>query len=100
LFAVANAALAEAAYRGIVLDALDTAFGPGVAATVLQASPSPLFVSEAAFHEVLSASGLPLVYGLALGGLRRKAGGLVAPWVVSWGPICGAACRALGTPRD
>jgi len=36
-FALLNAAIEEAAYRGVVLAALDVALGPGVAAIVLQA---------------------------------------------------------------
>jgi CAAX protease family protein len=81
LFSLANAALEEAAYRGVVLDALDTALGPGVVAVVLQALAFAALHFQGGFPRGAIGVGLAFVYGLALGGLRRKAGGLLAPWV-------------------
>jgi membrane protease YdiL (CAAX protease family) len=81
VFALANAALEEAAYRGVVLDALDTALGPGVVAIVLQALAFAALHFQSGFPRGVIGVGLAFVYGLALGGLRRKAGGLLAPWV-------------------
>lgn len=80
LFALANAALEEAAYRGVVLDALDTALGPGVVAIVLQAFAFAALHFQSGFPRGVIGVGLAVVYGLALGGLRRRAGGLLAPW--------------------
>lgn len=80
LFALLNAAIEEAAYRGVVLAALDVALGPGIAAVVLQAT------AFGALHvrgvpRGAAGVGLACLYGLALGGLRRRAGGLLAPWI-------------------
>ncbi len=80
LFALANAALEEAVYRGVVLDALDAALGPGVVALVLQALAFAALHFQGGFPRGVIGVGLAFVYGLALGGLRRTAGGLLAPW--------------------
>jgi membrane protease YdiL (CAAX protease family) len=79
LFSLLNAAIEEAAYRGVLLEALDAALGPGAAAVLLQA------IAFGALHvhgvpRGMVGVGLACVYGLGLGVLRRKAGGLLAPW--------------------
>ena len=79
LFALLNAAIEEAAYRGVLLAALDVALGPGVVAIVLQAIAfGALHVHG--FPRGAAGVGLACVYGLALGALRRRADGLLAPW--------------------
>jgi uncharacterized protein len=79
-FALFNAALEEAVFRGVMMEALDSALGEGYLSIALQA------FSFAAFHYV---TGFPngivgflmvLVYGGMLGILRRRARGLLAPW--------------------
>jgi uncharacterized protein len=80
VFALVNASIEEAAYRGVVLAALDVALGPGIVAIVLQA------IAFGALHVHGFPSGavgveLACLYGLALGALRRRAGGLLAPWI-------------------
>ena len=80
IFAPVNASIEEAAYRGVVLAALDVALGPGVAAIVLQAMAfGALHVHG--FPRGAVGVGLACLYGLALGALRRRAGGLLAPWI-------------------
>ena len=80
VFALLNAAIEEAAYRGVVLAALDVALGPGVAAIALQAIAfGALHVHG--FPRGALGVGLACLYGLALGALRRRAGGLLAPWI-------------------
>jgi CAAX protease family protein len=80
VFALLNAAIEEAAYRGVVLAALEVALGPGVAAIVLQAMAfGALHVHG--FPRGAAGVGLACLYGLALGALRRRAGGLLAPWI-------------------
>jgi hypothetical protein len=80
VFALLNAAIEEAAYRGVVLAALDVALGPGPAAVVLQAIAfGALHVHG--FPRGAAGVGLACLYGLALGALRRRAGGLLAPWI-------------------
>lgn len=80
VFALVNAAIEEAAYRGVLLSALEAVLGRGAAPIVLQA------VAFAALHvhglpRGSAGVGLALVYGVALGALCRKAGGLLAPWL-------------------
>ncbi len=80
LFALANAFAEEAIFRGIMQSALDRAFGRKSVVLILQAS------SFAAFHFV---SGFPngytgylmaLIYGIMLGYLKKRSGGLLAPY--------------------
>lgn len=81
LFSIVNAALEEAAYRGVVLDALDNALGAGVAALVLQAIAFAALHFQAGVPRGLVGVGLAFVYGVVLGALRRRAGGLMAPFI-------------------
>lgn len=79
-FSLINAALEEAAYRGVVLEALEAAIGPGVAAVVLQAAAFGALHIESGFPRGTVGVGLAFVYGLVLGVLRRKTGGLLVPF--------------------
>lgn len=81
VFSIVNAALEEAAYRGVVLDALDRALGAGGAALVLQAIAFAALHFNAGFPRGLVGVGLTFIYGLVLGALRRRAGGLMAPFI-------------------
>jgi membrane protease YdiL (CAAX protease family) len=80
-FAVVNAAMEEAVFRGVMMEALDSALGDGYWSTGTQA------VSFAALHYL---TGFPsgvlgffmvLVYGVMLGVIRRRSSGLLAPWI-------------------
>ena len=80
-FAVVNAAMEEAIFRGVMMEALDSALGDGYWSTGTQA------VSFAALHYL---TGFPsgvlgffmvLVYGVMLGVIRRRSSGLLAPWI-------------------
>jgi membrane protease YdiL (CAAX protease family) len=80
-FAFVNAAMEEAIFRGVMMDALDSALGDGYWSTGTQA------VSFAALHYL---TGFPsgvlgffmvLVYGVMLGVIRRRSSGLLAPWI-------------------
>lgn len=80
-FAFLNAAMEEVIFRGIMLEALDSALGETSWSLGMQA------VSFAALHYL---SGFPngglgvlmvFVYGLMLGMVRRRAEGLLAPWI-------------------
>jgi membrane protease YdiL (CAAX protease family) len=82
LLSLVNAATEEAAYRGVVLEALDTALGPGPVAVLLQAVAFGALHFRGGFPRGTVGVGLAFVYGLALGALRRKADGLLAPWIV------------------
>ena len=81
LFAMLNAAIEEAAYRGILLSALDATLGPGAVAVLLQAVAFGALHLYGGFPRGMVGVFLAFVYGLMLGALRRKAGGLLAPWL-------------------
>ena len=82
LLSIVNAATEEAAYRGVVLEALDTALGPGPLAVFLQALAFGALHFRGGFPRGTVGVGLVFVYGVALGALRRKTNGLLAPWIV------------------
>jgi membrane protease YdiL (CAAX protease family) len=78
-FSAFNALLEEVIFRGILLDALTAAIGASWAVVVQAVAfgvghvhgypPGPLGIALAA------------MYGLMLGLLRQRSGGLAAPWV-------------------
>jgi uncharacterized protein len=79
LFVVANAALEELIYRGVFQDGLERLMGPGAAIAI-----------QAASFGILHAHGVPRgpagavlagVWAVMLGMLRRRAGGLLAPFL-------------------
>jgi membrane protease YdiL (CAAX protease family) len=87
LFAALNAALEESAWRGMLLTALDGSLGSGRTSLLVQA------VSYVLWHT----GGFPWggfgavpagIYGLATGLLRRRSGGILAPWLAH---LCGDA---------
>jgi uncharacterized protein len=80
MFSMVNAAVEEGAYRGVVLHALDSSLGPGFAALLLQA------LAFGAIHIRGFPRGwlgvvLACIYGLLMGVIRRRAGGMFAPWI-------------------
>src|SRR6185295_2002775 len=81
LFSMLNAAIEEAAYRGILLAALDATLGPGVRALILQALGFGAIHLYGGFPRGVLGVVMAFVYGVALGALRRMAGGLLAPWI-------------------
>ena len=81
LFSMLNAAIEEAAYRGILLAALDATLGPGVRAVIVQALAFGAIHLYGGVPRGAVGVALAFVYGVALGALRRMAGGLLAPWI-------------------
>ncbi len=81
VFSIVNAAGEEAAYRGVVLGALDKARITAPAALVLQAVAFGALHFRAGFPRGIVGVGLTFAYGLVLGELRRRAGGLMAPFI-------------------
>jgi hypothetical protein len=80
LFSMVNAAIEEGAYRGVLLHGLDTALGRGPAALVLQAAAfGALHVHG--FPRGAFGVGLAAIFGLLMGLIRRRAGGMLAPWL-------------------
>jgi len=80
LFSMVNAAVEEGAYRGVIMYGLDQTIGPGKASMALQA---------AAFG-TLHINGFPrgwvgvllsTIFGVFMGAVRRRADGMLAPWI-------------------
>jgi len=80
IFSMVNAAVEEGAYRGVILHALDTSLGPGFASLLLQALAFGA-VHMGGFPRGWLGVGLAFIYGLFMGLIRRRAGGMFAPWI-------------------
>jgi CAAX protease family protein len=80
IFSMVNAALEEGAYRGVILHALDRSLGPGLAALLLQALAFGA-IHIRGFPRGWVGVGLACIYGLLMGVIRRRAGGMFAPWI-------------------
>jgi membrane protease YdiL (CAAX protease family) len=80
IFAMLNAAVEEAAYRGVFLHALDRSLGPGFAALLLQAVAFGA-IHIRGFPRGWLGVGLACIFGLLMGVIRRRAGGMFAPWI-------------------
>lgn len=80
IFSMVNAAVEEGAYRGVILDALDRSLGPGFAALLLQALAFGA-IHIRGFPRGWIGVGLACIYGLLMGVIRRRAGGMFAPWI-------------------
>ncbi len=78
-FSLANGMLEEAAYRGVGQHSLEGAVGAGSVALVLQAAAFAALHYQAGFPRGIAGIGLTFIYGLVLGGIRRRSGGLMAP---------------------
>jgi membrane protease YdiL (CAAX protease family) len=79
LFSCVNAAVEEGAYRGVVLHGLDSTLGSGIAALLLQAVAFGA-LHIAGFPRGWVGVGLAAVYGVMMGVVRRRSGGMLAPW--------------------
>jgi uncharacterized protein len=80
IFSMVNAAVEEGAYRGVILHALDSSLGPGFAALLLQALAFGA-IHIRGFPRGWLGVGLACIYGLLMGVIRRRAGGMFAPWI-------------------
>ena len=85
-FALINSAVEEAIFRGIFLQALDSAIGAGAIPLVIQAVLFGwLHHSAVGFPKGLLGIAMASSYGLLLGFLRYRARGMLAPWVAHTG---------------
>ena len=80
-FAVVNAVLEEAVYRGVVQDALERVVGSGSTSLGLQAAAFATLHFQTGFPRGVAGIGLAFLYGLVLGVLRRRSRGLAVPVV-------------------
>lgn len=79
-FACVNAALEEAIFRGIMMDALERALGRPYLAIAVQAAAFGAAHYHAGFPRGEWGLAMVFVYGIMLGAIRRRCGGLLAPW--------------------
>lgn len=98
MFALVNAALEELIYRGVLLGALDASLGAGVSPVVIQAL---LFgvLHVNGFPRGPVGIGLATIYGLMMGVVRRRSGGLLAPWIAHVGADVAIGSILLTTIR-
>ena len=85
-FSLANAAVEEAIFRGVFLQALDTSIGPGIISLAIQAVLFGwMHYSEVGFPKGLLGVAMASVYGLLLGYVRYRARGMLAVWLAHTG---------------
>lgn len=79
-FAMLNAAMEEFAFRGIIMQSLDSALGAGNLSVLIQATSFGLFHYAAGFPNGGWGLAMVTIYGFMLGMLRRRSQGLLACW--------------------
>ena len=79
-FSLVNALLEEAIYRGLIMQAVEAALGVGLLAILVQALLFGL-VHIGGIPKGWTGVGMATLYGLMLGGIRRRAQGLLAPFI-------------------
>jgi CAAX protease family protein len=80
-FCTFNAAVEEIIWRGVMMEALDSAFGPSLLATLIQALSFALAHYLGGFPNGLTGSVMVFIYGIMLGTIRRKSKGIVGCWL-------------------
>lgn len=81
LFVAFNAAEEEIIWRGVMMEALDSAFGAGVLSIVIQAASFAAVHYLNGFPNGVSGSLIVFACGFMLGIIRRKSKGIVACWL-------------------
>jgi membrane protease YdiL (CAAX protease family) len=80
-FALGNATLEEAIYRGVIMQSMDSAFGPGIVSIFVQGWLFGAMHYLQGFPNGVWGLVMATVYGLMLGWLRRRSQGMLAPWL-------------------
>lgn len=80
-FSAFNAAREEIIWRGIMMEALDSAFGAGILSEVIQALSFGVAHYQSGFPNGIEGSSMAFAYGLMLGTIRRKSRGMLACWI-------------------
>lgn len=80
LFSMLNAAVEEGAFRGVILQGLDKSFGPGRLSIAIQAAAFGVFHINGFPRGWLGVL-LAGIYGVFMGEVRRRASGMLAPWI-------------------
>lgn len=82
VFSLGNAAIEEFVYRGIILQALDSAAGSGFLSLLVQAWLFGALHFREGFPNGTLGVMMTVIYGIMLGSLRRRSQGMLAPWAV------------------
>ncbi len=80
-FCTFNAAVEEIIWRGVMMEALESSFGPGLLAMLVQALSFALAHYLSGFPNGWTGSAMVFVYGIMLGIIRRKSKGIAACWL-------------------
>jgi membrane protease YdiL (CAAX protease family) len=80
VFAAGNALMEEFIWRGVLMEALDSAFGPGSLSIVLQGASFGV-AHYGGFPRGALGVSMATVYGIMIGVIRRRSRGLMAPFV-------------------
>lgn len=80
-FCTFNAAVEEIIWRGVMMEGLESAFGPGVLAMLIQALSFAVAHYLSGFPNGWTGSAMVFVYGIMLGIIRRKSKGIAACWL-------------------
>ena len=78
-FSIGNAALEEFIFRGVIMQVLDSAFGPAIMSVVLQAWLFGSVHYRQGFPNGAWGIAMTFVYGIMLGAIRRRSQGMLAP---------------------
>jgi len=81
-FSLGNATIEELVYRGIILQALESAAGSRLVSLLVQAWLFGALHYREGFPNGAWGLAMTAVYGIMLGVLRRRSQGMLAPWVV------------------
>jgi membrane protease YdiL (CAAX protease family) len=81
VFAVGNAAMEEFAFRGIIMQSLYSAIGPGMITLLGQAWLFGAMHYLKGFPNGVWGVAMTIAYGVMLGWLRQRSRGMLAPWV-------------------
>jgi membrane protease YdiL (CAAX protease family) len=80
-FALGNAAVEEFVFRGVVMQATDSAFGPGRLSIIVQAWLFGAMHFLQGFPNGGWGLAMTFAYGAMLGAIRRRSQGMLAPWL-------------------
>jgi membrane protease YdiL (CAAX protease family) len=80
-FCMFNAALEEITWRGVMMEALDSALGSGICSIIIQAASFGAAHFLNGFPNGYIGSAMAFAYGIMLGFIRRKSKGLLACWI-------------------
>lgn len=78
-FALVNSAMEEIIFRGILMEATDSALGPGCWSVFIQAVPFAALHYLGGFPNGVLGFIMVLIYGVMLGAVRRISKGILAP---------------------